>query len=766
MLLSGCVFDLGGNGGESVDLSLYTGALPEPAALPAVTWGPAPEFVGDPSDSSEVESHQAAIEAYIADTEAARIAYSEAYESVIQATRAGGEQSVAAWQSLLVKAGVAVEGADRDLVDIDGVTGFGWPMTDAELRLHAVLATSLGGLRLVDLTDALSGIPELADVDLASALYEDLARARDPGFSEVMLNLGPETLYDRAGQKAIDDVFLSWGQVGVVLRRLSAELAVFDESGSSAAVPGASLTPSDPSVETATAASPRIVMAGGSKKACDLTIDNPWAAELLNQFNKAHATFVFDRGIALIDEAFRDKHGQTGSVGAKVGVARVLSAFATVVAKAAALRAEFVVADSPLVRTKNTQIGEVRDLTLTYRFDEGSWEEIRGCMNLFLTPLGLDIPGSQSGVASNIEIDLASEDPSILRIGDGSGGTTPVTQRTTDANGVAVFTISGAPQADILPEQAQPADIDVTLRAVSNLGANDFYKDMASLPWDALDAVSTAGLSAVPQVLSRMKLITHTGVAPVRDWSLDADFEVTLLGSIESRSASHVEQQNACGGGLIVRANSTEASASFASDPVRVSAVLLSNPDGNLGDTAAVFVPQGEEFRLSDASGGARMFEVPVNYTGTQQHFDPAVGPLPPPRQHPPGGCADGGIPGEYTPPVPDCGTRNYSADATVTMRAPRTLDVVPGYGDVVGDRWENCGGAVSMIPASYECDEPRLSGGAMPSLTELYDPSKSIIEVDGSYSCSEMREGSMTDIDVQWTLVLCRINDDGDAAC
>src|SRR5690606_2638335 len=123
-----------------------------------------------------------------------------------------------------------------------------------------------------------------------------------------------------------------------------------------------------------------------------------WLAELVAQLNKAHASFVFDGVIGHVDDAIGTR------VGGKLGIARVLGSFATMLAKAAALSAKFTLSEPPLVRTKTTQPGELRQLTVKYAFDPDSWEDIRGCINTFMSPFGIEIPGSQSGEGSNIDV--------------------------------------------------------------------------------------------------------------------------------------------------------------------------------------------------------------------------------------------------------------------------------------------------------------------------------------------------------------------------
>ncbi|MEX1078814.1 MAG: hypothetical protein WED09_06880 [Homoserinimonas sp.] len=763
LLLTGCI--PGFRDDAKTDSRLYTGPIPAPAALPpSPELPPQPVMPGDTTDQAAMDAYLSASEAYSQAVQANQpelIAHYDAMRALGATTRAGGEHAVAVWQSLLVTAGIAVAGPDGQPIEIDGKTGFGWALTDAELRLHSVLATAPGGLRLVDLADALAAVPGISAPALAEAIHQDLTRIEDTDFSKVLTSTQTELLYANHQAKAIDEVVLNWSSVGLVLRRLSAELAVSDAG---AIDRNDTATGPTPAPTIALASFPGTVKASSSKRACNITIDNPWAAELVNQFNKAHATFVFDMAIGRLDEAAAAT-GKSG-VGGKIGLARLISAFYTMLAKAAALDATFSIDNAPLVRTKNTQPGEVRDLTVTFEFAEDSWEDIRSCMNLFLAPLGLDVPGSKAGAAESIDVQLYSEQTSVLRIGDGKGDNADVTQARTDSGGSAKFRVSGAPQADILPEVAEPEDVEVALRAVTNLGGNDFFKDMASLPWDALDAASTGGLTAIPQVLSRMKLITQTGTVPVRDWNLEADFEATLVASIESRAASNHQTPGGCGHAARVITSSTHLTASMASDTVPISAVLLSNPDGNLGDQAAVFVATGQEFQPYDFGQGPVMFEMLGNYSAEKTHHEPAVGELPPLKVGVSNGvCADGGT-GVYVPPVPDCGQRTYTDALQVAVPAPKTLHAGSKLGYLSESLWEECGhGLDPVAPQTTSCDAPKRTGGKFPSIADVFDSSTTMIEISGSLTCLDVSEGWMDEFDYQWTLVLCRIVD-GKAAC
>jgi hypothetical protein len=762
LLLTGCV--PGSADDASTDSSLYTGPIPAPAALPpGPEMPPFPIMPSDPSDQTAMDAYQLARDVYnqaaIA-KQAETGAHYAAMRDLAGSTRAGGEHAVAVWQSLLVTAGIAVTGADGKPIEVEGKTGFGWPMTDAELRLHSVLSTAPGGIRLVDLAEAVAEALGASGPELAQAILADLDNVADMDFSKVLTSVQQELRYANGQVKALDEVVLEWGTVGLVLRRLSAELAVSETDGVNA-LAGAAGESSGPAIALAGYSS--ALRAAGSKKACDINIDNPWASELVNQMNKTHA-FIFDTAIGYIDEATDTK--KRTSIGGKIGIARLLAALYTLYAKAAALHATFALDNAPLVRTKNTQSGEVRDLTISYEFKKDSWEDIRGCMNLFLAPFGLDVQGSEAGFAENIDVQLYSELPSVLRVGDGQGGNTDVTQARTDSGGNARFRVSGAPQADILPDVAEPEDLKVKVRAVSNLGGNDFFKDMASLPWDALDAAGTGGLTVIPQVLSRMKLLTQTGTVAVQDWSLEADFEATLVASMESRSASNYQTPGGCGHAARVITRSTHLTASIASDTVPVSAVLLSNPDGNLGDQAAVFVATGQEFQPWDFGQGPVMFELPGNYSAEKTHHEPAVGELPPLKVGVSNGvCADGGT-GGYVPPVPDCGQRTYSDTLQVSVPSPKVLHAGSKSGYLAEHLWNECGDGLNPVaPQPDSCDSPKRGGGKFPSISDVFDSSKNMIEISGSLTCRDQDEGWLTEFDYQWTLVLCRIVE-GKAAC
>ena len=773
LTLTGCVFGSGDPDEAAAELGLYRGPIPEPLALPTAPQLPEiPAVPKDPSDNAAWDTFNVEMIAYqaaFAATQDAIVAHGTVVQDAANLTKAGGEKAVAAWQSLLVLAGVAVAGPDGQPLELDGRTGFGWPMSDGELRIQSYLGSVPGGMRLGDLAYALEGASEFEGVDTTTWLFESLKAAGSSAndhFGSVMAALSSAHGYLHEPvtftQRAAAEVELTWGQVGLLLRRLGAEFAVSGaktaaaDDGASSTLPGLTIEPAS------------FVQAAAAP--CQLEGD-PWAEGLIPNVFKGSA-FGVDK---TLEAPWHQPEGGGPHAGerakTKLGIARLLLALASLVAKAAALGASFSVADAPLVRTKTTRPGELRELTISYEYDRETWEDVRRCINLFMAPFGLELPHQDAGPAKGIEVDLSSEDPSILRIGDGRGGSQVVTNGATGDDGKVTFTLSGAPQEDLIPDAAEPVEIEVVLRAVSNLGQNDLAKDLASLPWDALDAAGSGGLTAIPQILSRMKLLTHYGVADVRDWALAAEFEVTAVGSMTTRSAHN---RYGAGGGCGVSwatNSSTQANVSFASSSVHVTATLFSNPQGNLGDQAVVFYETDGPgfFPVGGEPDGIRFFTLPVDYRTDKSHSEPGVGTMPDPYEVPPsGGCGDGG--GGSQPTPPDCGVREYPGQLAVTVPAPRNLFVSHGELMHSGDLWQECGSSVLPsdppgVPSLGSCQNPQRSGGKMPSITDIFDTEKRKIEVTGSLTCSRHGNGSLDELEYEWTLVFCRIVD-GEASC
>ncbi|GMA91382.1 hypothetical protein GCM10025869_19110 [Homoserinibacter gongjuensis] len=245
----------------------------------------------------------------------------------------GGKDAVAAWESLLVVAGIAVDGPDGTPVALDGVTGSGWPLSDAELRTHAALAADRDGFMLTDLAHVLDAAFDLGDAELTQQLYDELQGIPDHGFWEVFWAVGPG-LTDEHGLVAADQVFLDFAQVELLLRRLAAE----------AVVTGFELDPDAVTVAyTHDAASAGVQLASvrssgsraADKRPCELS-GSPWGQQILNQFMKSHAKFIFDEGLKYLA-----KSGIMTSAGEWVSTARTFSAYASLIAKFAAITATY-----------------------------------------------------------------------------------------------------------------------------------------------------------------------------------------------------------------------------------------------------------------------------------------------------------------------------------------------------------------------------------------------------------------------------------------
>lgn len=249
LLLTGCVPDPN-QGGQS-DTRLFLGPLPAPAPLPDAPDIPPFPKVPTSRDASAMAAYNKALDAYSAAFQAEKPkadAETAAIEKLAETALAGGEKGVAAWQSLLVMAGVSVLGGDGKPVTVGGQTGFGSPMTDADLRLQALLAAAPGGIRLTDLAEILSPAFGIAGAELAGTLYEELNRIPDFGFRVVLWSVGPP-LYDGTAMVPADQVVLSWAQVGLLLHRIADEILA--SSAITAGAAGAAGTGGAPSADGA-----------------------------------------------------------------------------------------------------------------------------------------------------------------------------------------------------------------------------------------------------------------------------------------------------------------------------------------------------------------------------------------------------------------------------------------------------------------------------------------------------------------------------------
>lgn len=761
LLLTACISpQTSGASGTPADTHLYTGELPPPAPLPpAAELPPLPHRPADASDATAMAAYNSGLDAYSTAYQKQQ-AIAEAHQKAVgelAATAAkGGKDAVAAWESLLVVAGIAVAGPDGTPVSLDGVTGSGWPLSDAELRLHSALAADPGGFMLTDLAHVLDAAFGMGDAELTQQLYTELQGIPDHGFWEVFWAVGP-SLTDEHGLVAADHVFLDFAQVEVLLRRLATEAVVTGfELDPDAVTASFTHGAASAGVQLASVRSPHEATA--TKRPCELS-GNPWGQQILNQFMKSHAKFIFDEGLKYLAKA-----GIMSSAGEWVSGARIFSTYASLLAKFASITASYSLDNAPLVRTKDTHPGEVRDLHITYGFDAQNWEKVRECLNLFLAPAGIEIPGSQAGAPSGIDVELFSDNTDEVLVGGGTGSTT-VNSAETDGDGKVTFQLTGAAQTEPVPKQAVADDLTVGVYARNDLKGSDLLNDLGSIPWDAADLYENLGLTLLPELISRGKNITTYGEIAVRDWKLDADFEVTAIGTLEARSAYNIDW--ACSD-LPGKNQSTLEKGTLTADPVEVTALLISNDAGNLGDQAFVFVPRGQdEFTMREvAQSGVGMFPLPVHYTIEKSVATPGTAPMPDhvTNSDACNGVGNGGSSSDHTPPAQDCGVREYDSTLQVTIPEPRTLFAA---GQPVGGQlWKHCDDPVQpnepVVAAQYEVcyGTPTITGGTLPSIADIGDPSVRHFQVEGSFNCSDEGPGELHSLDYSWTLDFCRLTD------
>ena len=773
MLLTGCV---PGQGDETpVDASLYMGPLPAPAQLPVPPdLPPLPQAPADPGDASARNAYNAAMNAYSTAMQANQdkvTAQIKAVKDLAKDIRAGGKGAVAAWEALLVTAGMAVNGADGKPIELNGSSGSGWPMTDAELRLHSMLAASSGGVRLSDLAHTLGAIPGLDYPELTAQLYRSLQVIPDHGFGVVFWAVGPGLSKD--GKLVTpDDMVLSWAQVELLLRRMSAEFAVYGTNGLAATPSGLGSDPGASSSDASVAIAPAALITGAAPKRPCENRENPWSQELVHQTQQGMSS-LFGWAIGKAVEAAEANGATTGTkvitgAGTVIGLAGIFASFATLYAQAASLRATFSMSNSPLVRTKKMTPGEVRDLTVTLSYDPSAWGKISECLNLAFNFAGISIPSSPVGVPTDLNVELYSTDPSVLRVGDGKGGDTPVYKGTTDSRGEAKFKLSGAPQADRIPDKAQPKDLSIEVKATTDLKGSNLFKDLAALPWDAMSFLGSFGTSLIPELLSRTNFLTFKSSIPVRDWDLSAQFEASAKGKIVVHRATNVDWQG-CGGYSIIN-RSTDAESTFTTTKTAVTAALVSNDFGNVGDQAFVFYPKGETFTAIDLGNGdgLKMFGLLAAYSTDKTTAEPATGDQPERKMEDCIGAGSGG--GLHSDPQPqDCGVRTYAMDVNVTMPSARHL-FVPGQPSNESGLWKNCGDPLvpfdpTVAPTMQSCAAPQAKDGKVPSIDEIFDPSKTKFTISGSYSCIQDEPGQLNQVYYNWTLTLCRVVD-GKAKC
>lgn len=786
LLLGGCVPGAEELNAPTGDRGLYLGPLPQPIALTSspVQPGaglppmPMPMPPSDMSDQAAMEAYQKQIEAYLKALEESGIdletgegveipsgalEYGQEIEKLVALAGGGGEKAVAAWQTLYVTAGIAVTGANGKPVEIQGKTGTGYPVSDAELRLWAVPSPGVG-ISLTELAEIVAGLYEVGEGKLLTPLYDSLVGALDTEFSMAFNTFQPQMFWGDWGLRPVEEVMLTLDQVNLVLRRLSAEIETrfLGTQG-----PGAAIAPgANDRAMAVPAGGIGLARAEGGAKPCD--VSNPWVKAFLKGSNLSFENFVFGPVMDILEvtPGFAKWTSKfKGGMGAGAAALAVLA----VILKAKALRAEMSLSDAPLVRTKTNRPGEVRDLKVKMSFDKELWEDMRRCISLFMGAAGID-GGPGDGTGKGLKLDIRSLESGRMRVGDGTGASsTAVHQATTDGNGEATFKLSGAPYDEKIPDTATPDELTVGVRVDSNLQESDFWNDMQTMAGDAAAGGLGTLLGGILQTVQRMKLLSFSTDVPFRDWYLDAEFDVTLEGRVNGSNASNLiyDLRSECGGGQLASSSSADATGSVATDDaVRVYAKLVSDPDSYYADQVILFAEPGTgEFPWMIGDNGVKQFPMLGDFRVDKQYADPGVPPLPAPRDGGILGCGDGS-PGQ-APPKSDCGVRDFVGDLEVNVLGRKL--VVTGK-PLDGRPWSHCGGTMSpndaLVPPSIgTCKGMKREGGRLPAINDVFDVKKTTLEVTGSLVCGEEKPGSRTNYRFDWTLTFCRIVE-GKPAC
>ena len=784
LLLGGCVPGAEVLNAPKGDRGLYLGPLPQPIALasspvrPGAGLPPIPMPPSDLSDQAAMDAYQKEIEVYLKALEesgidletgngvevpAGALEYGQEFEKLVALTAGGGEKAVAAWQTLYVTAGIAVTGANGKPVEVQGRTGAGYPVSDAELRLWAVPSPGVG-ISLTELAEIVAGLYEVGEGKLLTPLYDSLVGALDMDFSMAFNTFQPQMFSGAWGLRPVEEVLLTLDQVNLVLRRLSAEIEtrfLGTHSPGAAVAPGAS----DRALAVP-AGGIGLARAEGGAKPCD--VSNPWVKAFLKGSNLSFENFVFGPVMDILEvtPGFANWTSKfKGGMGAGAAALAVLA----VILKAKALRAEMSLSDAPLVRTKTNRPGEVRDLKVKMSFDKELWEDMRRCMSLFMGGVGID-GGPGDGTGEGLKLDIHSLESGRMRVGDGTGAsTTAVNQATTNGNGEATFKLSGAPYAEKIPDTATPEELTVGVRVDSNLQESDFWNDMQTLAGDAAAGGLGALLGGVLQTIQRMKLLSFSTDVPFRDWYLDAEFDVTLEGRVNGRNAANLiyDVMAGCGGGELVSSSTADATGSVVTEnAVRVYAKLVSDPDSYYADQVVLFAEPGTgEFPWMIGENGVKQFPMLGDFRVDKRYSDPGIAPLPTPLRAGPLGCGDGS--GEQAPPKSDCGVRDFVGDLEVSVLGRKL--VVTGK-SLDRRPWSHCGGAMAprdgLIPPDVAgCTAMERKGGRLPAINDVFDADMPKLEVSGSIVCGEHKPGSLVSYRFEWTLVFCRIVE-GKPAC
>lgn len=766
-------------GGESApELRLYDGPIPAPAPLDldaSPYGGPQPpEPPADLSDTEAFEAYERAVEEWIEamqsydPSQGDGSSLSEQLAALTEATKRSDEASVAAWQSLLVASGVAV-GYGPLAVSLGETEGLGIPMTTGELRMHALLGAAPGYMSLPQLADLIEGYGIFREGDLTEALHEDITRGSTMFHTILsMLNPGAFLAVNQFGLNeplAAEEVLLSGAQVGLILRKLSAEVMVHaEQAGVLDEVPiiplaegvtrsllgGAGHGPGLP-FAVPTQSLPLPAAAGDGPCGTDET---PFRAELRKNGAKVYNEFVFSTLSEMLLK---------GAVGDFVKASIAGLNLANALAKFFMLESDFTMNGSPLVRTKNRTPGEHKDVTVRMSWMKTAGEEARKCLSAILAPYGISIE-DRSGDAGGIDVNFSLKGDRLW-LDTSKGASVDNYLQKTSSDGVAVFPIVGKPQNERLPEGAEPEEVTSRIEVAANVEGSDLVKDLISLGWDAISPDLTGFMI---NILSRMKLIEFYWDAPVRDWTLEGEFEVTLTGEIYSHYAVNKTGRSypECGGSWSTNRSTTSWGTVSTYEPHRVQANYLAASAEGQRITGILFRTKGVGLNeiVFDRHNGGELAHLQVELSLNQNTSEPGEEPMPTLHTDPGiSGCGGGG---EGEMPQEDCGPRNFLG--IVTINSLDNAVHITSRDKPLGGAWTNCGTLWPQNPAFApnlaNCPGVQLSGGKVPSADAVFGQRGSF-QISGSTQCYRHQDGTLSQNTFNWTLDFCRIKD-GERAC
>jgi hypothetical protein len=226
----------------------------------------------------------------------------------------------------------------------------------------------------------------------------------------------------------------------------------------------------------------------------------------------------------------------TGAYGRSATIATLLLTYVNFVATYATLETKITMENAPLVRTKNSEPGQLRKLTAHVTQSIGNWQSLN-CLRLALNALGIDAGLPADGSVAGAELQWLlleggnqwNSDTRVLThqivgfknpgqtIQDG-GEATNFTVTTTDDKGFSFIDLEGSPQRSALSDKAVP----VAKQAVIQF---TIAVKPATLSGDAISVAGVVisgpvGLLTVPlEMLYRARWYpSKTYTAPVTDW--------------------------------------------------------------------------------------------------------------------------------------------------------------------------------------------------------------------------------------------------------